>query len=160
MSVGKNWAGEQGGALEFKASKPASLILEHVAFLRNIVSKADPAAQYKPVDVVISPSRPTKHIFFMQLGQRLPVLDCWFSHDALFTRPCRDCRGRPCRARCCASICNIATCIGNDCCVFTPQHCSLVAWATSQNISRFGAWTTARSMAITPISCVLCYVCF
>ena len=58
LSVGKNWAGEQGGAIEFKGSKPASLILEHVAFLRNIVSKADPAAQYKPVDVVISPSRP------------------------------------------------------------------------------------------------------
>ena len=98
--------------------------------------------------------------FSCSLGSaRLPVLDCWFSHDALSTRPCRDCRARPCRARCCVSICTIATCIGNDCCVFTSQHCSLVAWATSPNISRFGAWTTARSMAITPISCVLCYVC-
>ena len=91
LSVGKNWAGEQGGAIEFKGSKPASLILEHVAFLRNIVSKADPAAQYKPVDVVISPSRPAKHNCSCSLGSaRLPVLDCWFIHDALFTRPCQD----------------------------------------------------------------------
>ena len=88
LPPGANWAGEDGGAIAFRGTAPASLTMEHVAFLDNGVS--EPGGRPRDVDVQICPSPGPSTIGTNAHYVWRPV--------QTHTTPCRIARGR--RARC------------------------------------------------------------
>ena len=149
---GANWAGKEAGAISFKGSAPASLTVEHVAFLDNGVS--EPGGHLRGVDVHICapPAHPLARILSRvqytptQCRVTLRYVDgCSILEpvpELSVPRDWRELTGHSLRKQ------------GGTQCHCHPsvlQPCSRAAWASGRARSRSGAWTTARSMATTLI---------